>query len=1200
MTYNDSDLLKNVLENMNDGLSIHEIVYDENQKPYDYRIIAVNKQFEKILGIKRDSVLNKLATEAYKVKEPPYFKQYLEVATTGKPFIFQEYFKPLKKYFNISVFSPEKGKFGTIFSDITEKILTEKSISDLNSTLMAVRNVNKLIVTEKNIHVLIKKANEILVENGPYLKSFIVLTQKNDSHKVSLLISSEINDEHKVKSEFKHLDNLDNLECCRDNKDIKIIKNYEKYCSNCKIYNNEISGTSLSASLKYKNDFYGYIVVNSDNQKISKDEISLFREIADDISYALHTLDEEDYKVAHKHDVEKQKEKYKITLDSIKDSVLTTDRFGRIIYYNTAFSELTGFSPEEISNNTLDNLLKLDKNNTLVKKKAETTSSFFDDAAKLENRTLLLYTKDKTLVPVEISVSSLTDVNSKNIGAVIVIKDITIKYELLETRENQRQMLENVVESTFAGYWDWDIKSNTQYLSPRFKKMIGYEDYEIKNYQENTWQKYIHHEDLERTEQSIKNHIESKGKLPHYEEVRYRHKNGSIIWVLCSGKIVEWDKNENPVRMAGIHVDITERKRAEEALSNSKRRLSEYFNCAPDAIMVVDKQGNYIDINPASERITGYTKEELLHMNIEDFNLSDVKSRDFQVLQETGYVHFEKQFRRKDSSVGWWETTASKISENRYIGYAKDTTKRKEIELELFANKEKLKEAQKIARMGNFTNNITKDYWVSSGMYDEMVGIDTFYKRNKEGWLSFIHPDYRLLQEKEFIEKINVLKNTEKEQNYSTEYKIINQKTKKELWISDTGIYTYDSNNDVLKTGVIHDITERKTADTERKKLQQQLHQSQKMETIGTLAGGIAHDFNNILTPILGYADMLTYSLAENKAALEDLERIKSGANRAKELIQQILTFSRQTETNLHPLRIQLIIKEALKLLRPSIPSSIEIKKYINNDCLNVNADPTQIHQIFMNLCTNAVYAMKEQKGLLEIYLGNINHADIDDFYKKILDKENYILLTVTDTGEGMSKVIQEKIFEPFFTTKEQGKGTGLGLSVVHGIVKSYGGEIFVDSEIDKGTTFKVYFPALKTSSDSTGLANRKSTLIKGNKEKIFIIDDEQSVLSMLGRMLTMLNYEVETFSTYSKIMEAFNKNIPDLLITDLTMPEYTGLDLITKIRNQGISIPVVLVTGYGDKLNASIKEQLKINQIIGKPVSAKLLATVLKKILKG
>ncbi|MBC8318788.1 MAG: GAF domain-containing protein [Desulfobulbaceae bacterium] len=329
------------------------------------------------------------------------------------------------------------------------------------------------------------------------------------------------------------------------------------------------------------------------------------------------------------------------------------------------------------------------------------------------------------------------------------------------------------------------------------------------------------------------------------------------------------------------------------------------------------------------------------------------------------------------------------------------------------------------------------------------------------------------------------------------------------------------------------DITALKQAEKEKGEMQAQIRQMQKMEAIGTLAGGIAHDFNNILTPIFAFTQMLQEDQAPESQAYQDLGDIRTSALRAKDLVSQILTFSREKEHELSPVKISPIVKESIKLLEASFPATIKIElRVIAKDDV-VMADPTQIHQILMNLCTNALHAMMESGGVLEVRLEekDRNHTS----------SRRYLALTVCDTGCGMDKFTQERIFEPYFTTKDVGEGTGLGLSVVHGIVRSFGGDIIVSSELGKGTTFTVYLPLVDQKAVET-LHDQETECPKGY-ERILLVDDELAIVKSMGRILQSLGYKVTERTSSIEALEVFRVKPQefDLVITDFTMPNMTG-----------------------------------------------------------
>ncbi len=386
------------------------------------------------------------------------------------------------------------------------------------------------------------------------------------------------------------------------------------------------------------------------------------------------------------------------------------------------------------------------------------------------------------------------------------------------------------------------------------------------------------------------------------------------------------------------------------------------------------------------------------------------------------------------------------------------------------------------------------------------------------------------------------------------------------------------------------DITERKRAEKEKEELEGKLRQSQRMETIGTLAGGIAHDFNNILSPIIGFTEMMLDDAPETSDLRDNLNEVLTASLRASDLVKQILAFSRQGEAELKPLKMQTIVKGVLKFMRASLPSTVRIVQNIDKDCGLVLADTTHIHQIAMNFITNAYHAMEENGGTLGISLSEVmitaeNQQSID------LTPGPYICFSVSDTGSGIKKDILNRVFEPYFTTKGKEKGTGLGLSVVHGIVKSYKGDIRVLSEPGRGTVFNAYLPVIDTTYDAT--FTQDDSPIPGGEERILLIDDEEPILKMEKQMLDHLGYQVTARTSSSEALEAFRSSPDkfDLVITDMTMPNITGERLAMELKKIKNGIPVILCTGFSEQMSKQKAEALGIDDFLMKPIIKKDLA---------
>ncbi|MEW6427578.1 MAG: DUF3365 domain-containing protein [Thermodesulfobacteriota bacterium] len=399
--------------------------------------------------------------------------------------------------------------------------------------------------------------------------------------------------------------------------------------------------------------------------------------------------------------------------------------------------------------------------------------------------------------------------------------------------------------------------------------------------------------------------------------------------------------------------------------------------------------------------------------------------------------------------------------------------------------------------------------------------------------------------------------------------------------------------------GTVWDIVRGKLEDQIKNRLEIQLRQAQKMEAIGTLAGGIAHDFNNILTAIIGYAELAALGAQKDSPLQSHLLAVLRAGERAKELVGQILAFSRSSEQQKRPLRLHLILKEAIKLLSASLPSTIEIREEIDPDCGAVLIDPTQMHQLVMNLCTNAYHAMRETGGVLAVSLGKVR---IDAGDPKATDLSlqpgAYVKIEVSDTGVGMDRETMARIFDPYFTTKPKGVGTGLGLALVHGIVKSAGGHISVYSEVGRGTTFRVYLPQLPGDVDEVEVEEAEGC--PGGDERILAVDDEAEVVALEKVVLEGLGYRVTTRTGSQEALALFREDPQgfDLVLTDMTMPAITGMELAREILAVRPEMPIILCTGFSELIDREKAKGMGIRGYLMKPVRRRDLARMVRAVL--
>ncbi|MFC1838078.1 PocR ligand-binding domain-containing protein [Thermodesulfobacteriota bacterium] len=395
----------------------------------------------------------------------------------------------------------------------------------------------------------------------------------------------------------------------------------------------------------------------------------------------------------------------------------------------------------------------------------------------------------------------------------------------------------------------------------------------------------------------------------------------------------------------------------------------------------------------------------------------------------------------------------------------------------------------------------------------------------------------------------------------------------------------------------LRDISEQKHAEEVKKNLEAQLSQAQKMEGIGTLAGGIAHDFNNILSPILMHSELIMEDLPSDDPLKHDIKEIYKAGERARDLVQQILTFAQKRLKEKIVLKSSHIVKEAIKFLRSTLPTTVEMKFDNKAEHDTVLADPTQINQIIMNLCTNASHAMREKGGILEIILDN--EVITASKAKRMLNINpgEYLKITVKDNGTGIDADIKNKIFEPYFTTKGVGEGTGFGLATVHSIVQSYGGDIIVESEVGKGSTFDVYIPLEKTEAQDLKEDRTESPI---GTESILFVDDEESIVNIMKKSLKRFGYKVTGRTSSVEALEAFRNNPDkfDLVITDMTMPNMTGEDLAKELMTIKTGTPVILCTGFSEKIDEEKAKEIGISSFVMKPIIANEIAITIRELL--
>jgi PAS domain S-box-containing protein len=633
-----------------------------------------------------------------------------------------------------------------------------------------------------------------------------------------------------------------------------------------------------------------------------------------------------------------------------------------------------------------------------------------------------------------------------------------------ESEEKYRLIYENAIEGLFQTSLEGRVIS----VNPAVATILGYDSSVdlISQITDVGRQVYADPEDRNAIVEKIRTEGKATGA-----EVQFLRKDGQKTWVSISAHI-RHDETGAPAFIEGVITNIDDRKRAEEALAESRNFLMQIINSVPEPMFVKSQHNRWVLVNNAMCDFVGRHRSELVGKN--EHNI------------------FEKNEADNFTSV----------------------------------DKHVLTTGNKNIREEKLTDNL--------GNLHTVIAQKNLY-RDKSG--------------EKFI------------------------------------------------VAIVRDITGQRTTEEEKKALEARLTHAQKMESMGTLAGGIAHDFNNILSAIIGYTELAADDIHQPKKASGHLKQVLKSSDRARDLVKQILTFSRMTETEYAPISIRTVVKESLKMLRSVIPSTIDIRQNLSTSGL-VMSDPTQIHQILMNLCTNAAHAMDENGGILEVALEEVALAARAVYHDFELAPGPYLKLTIRDTGCGISPAIMDKIFEPYFTTKEQDRGTGLGLSVIHGIIKNHNGAITCQSTVNEGTTFEVFLPLIKSNSPKPASGGKKSMPV--GSERILYVDDENIITDMAERMLGNRGYSVVSRTVSLDALELFraDPHAFDLVITDMTMPGMTGNRLASEILAIRGDIPIILCTGYSEHISEVQAMDIGIKAFIFKPLDMRTLTETVRNVL--
>jgi PAS domain S-box-containing protein len=630
-------------------------------------------------------------------------------------------------------------------------------------------------------------------------------------------------------------------------------------------------------------------------------------------------------------------------------------------------------------------------------------------------------------------------------------------------------------------------------------------------------------------------------------------------------------------------------RRTEEALRESEERLRCVVSAAQDAIIMLNPDGKISFWNESAVRIFGYSAKEAMDQDLhellapsryfDDFKKGLSEFRDSGKGAAVGRI-LELIALRKSGEEFPIELSLASVQLNKKwhaIGIVRDISERKQAEKAQALLAAGIEEVSEVIALAD--KNMSIQY--INAPLERMTG----YTQKRALGLPVLN--VFPTEDMSFASAVqNAFKHGESWKGQFEAKKADGSEYRVEAAVTPVR----DKEGSILSCLlVIRDIAQ-------EEKLKERLIRSEKMEALGTLAGGIAHDFNNILSSIIGYAELTTDDIPKGTLAFDNLAQVLQAGQRGKDLVKQILSFSRQEKLERAPVQVKGIVEETVKLLRASIPSNIEMRLNLQSVAI-VMADSTQISQVLMNLCTNAVSAMSDRGGILEVSLKDMElDADFVSRYPS-LQPGSYLRLSVSDTGHGIAPSILGRIFEPFFTTKEKSMGTGMGLPVVHGIVQSLGGEITVYSKPGKGTTFNVFFP--KTKAVLTAGFEGARPLIRG-EESILFVDDEAQIVDIGKQILERLGYRVFTRTSSIEALEAFRAQPDkfDLVITDMTMPNMTGDRLAAALRRIRPDIPIILCTGFSERITEENAKYAGIQEFLAKPLLRQDMAEAVRRVL--
>ncbi len=892
-------------------------------------------------------------------------------------------------------------------------------------------------------------------------------------------------------------------------------------------------------------------------------------------------------------------------LDAISTPVFSKDLQGLYHDCNAGFEDFFGLTRQELQGKTVDSLFEAD----VAELHRRIDRELLQQPGRRVYETSIRH-RDGTCHDVLVDKAPSRDSQGRVTGIVGCLLDITALKKAGEALRQSEEKYRKIFENAVIGIFQTSPEGRILNMNPAMARMFGYDSPQeiMAVIQDIGRELYVNPEDRERLLGLLREH----GQVDNFEvEMKRRDKSrfrmSLNIHTVC-------DPTGRILYLEGTNLDVTRREQAEEALKESDRHLAEILDFIPDATMVIDCRGRITAWNRAMEEMTGVPAERMVGKEDHEYALPFYGQRrpmliDIVLQRKSEAESYYTFLERRDDLIIAEATVPCLRGKQRFLsGWAhpiyntsgeivgaieciRDITEKHQAQEALAESESRFRLLTENASDIIFTMSPRLHFTYVSPSVERIRGFSVA-EAMQQSLAEVLTPASLQEAMKIFREESELIKSGFRGRRRTRSMELEEVcKDGSTIWTETVITSLWDADRNLIEfIGITRDISQRKRAEAENKRLEAQLMQAQKMESIGTLAGGIAHDFNNILSAVFGFSELAKLKLSRGETVEKELNEVIKAGMRARDLVTQILTFSRKADIQRAPLELTPLVKETVKFIRASLPATIEIRLELEAAESTVLADPTQIHQILMNLCTNAAQAMRAQGGLLTIRLGELQlEADGAAVERKDLEPGPYLQLSVDDNGQGIPADILDKIFDPFFTTKARGEGTGMGLSVVHGIVKDMHGAVTVTSELGKGSSFCILLPRLSEARVAQPSDAVKVAVSGPGQGRILLVDDEEGLLQVGRGILEQFGYQVAVSSRPLEAIEIFKAGPDrfDCVLTDMTMPKLTGLSLCERLKQIRADIPVVLCSGFSPGLDEAMLKQAGVSELVMKPMIA-------------